>query len=310
MCPFLSTVRVISQKHILTKTTTSRQQKSKTTTNLSFTMSKLTQTLLPWGRPRSSTTLGVSKKKQKAMTLTFGEVAENGPGMERIGQRAKEGFQHADLLQAITWFETHGVTCRLIDLCAALPVTGPRPPAWALVAYGGIRAFGVHPDEMLAEHGTLPLDKKQVFRHGNVAEVKNKRARHNLCYAAFTQKPDIPNLKGTVVNFTDVPLLNSVRGQLPAALGHRAVGLNCELNVYYDTRKTGIRMHGDSERKKVVAVRLATSIPLDFHWFQGEEPIGRRVKIALNHGDRKRLALIGAITTFAPCGTRPARQHT
>ena len=49
--------------------------------------------------------------------------------------------------------------------------------------------------------------------------------------------------------------------------------------------KCGIGFHGDSERKKVIGVRLGASIPLHFQWFHKSKPIGERVKIMLSHGD-------------------------
>jgi len=42
---------------------------------------------------------------------------------------------------------------------------------------------------------------------------------------------------------------------------------------------------GDSERKKVIAIRLGESMPLYFQWFLNNKPVGHKIKLKLNHGD-------------------------
>lgn len=61
--------------------------------------------------------------------------------------------------------------------------------------------------------------------------------------------------------------------------------MQAEGNYYYDTKKTGIGFHGDSERCIVVAARLCESIPLVYNWFHNSEAIGSRVELNINHGD-------------------------
>jgi hypothetical protein len=56
-------------------------------------------------------------------------------------------------------------------------------------------------------------------------------------------------------------------------------------NHYYDTACCGIGFHGDSERRKVVAVRLGAAFPLQFQWFLRSAPVGKRVNVELQHGD-------------------------
>ena len=51
-----------------------------------------------------------------ARTITFGDVAENGPGMERIGEAAKSGLSYAELMSAKLAFERTGILCELVDL--------------------------------------------------------------------------------------------------------------------------------------------------------------------------------------------------
>lgn len=68
-------------------------------------------------------------------------------------------------------------------------------------------------------------------------------------------------------------------------MGPKAKTLACEGNYYYDVSKCGIGFHGDSERKRVIGLRLGASIPLHYQWFQKSVPIGQRYIVELDHGD-------------------------
>jgi hypothetical protein len=216
-----------------------------------------------------------------AFTLTLGEVAENNPGMQKIGKLANNGFGYEDLSAAKAGFEDRGARCQLFPLHKALPSHEGPDEAWVLVVRGGVKALGGDPDELYGEQARLEHDKMALFR----GKVKHKRARHNLCFARQSQEPEYGAGKGRVVAFADVPGLAALRGALPDFLGEKASNLNVELNAYYDPAKCGIGFHGDGERKRVVGVRLGTPIPLHFHWFKGSRPIGERVVLNLDHGD-------------------------
>ena len=116
-------------------------------------------------------------------------------------------------------------------------------------------------------------------------KVLNKHARFNLCFAEIGQKAAFDEGKGTIISYSDVKHLKHLRSKLPDFFGPKAEGLACEGNYYYDVTKCGIGFHGDSERKRVIGVRLGASIPLHFQWFKDCKPIGKRVKIILKHGD-------------------------
>ena len=88
-----------------------------------------------------------------------------------------------------------------------------------------------------------------------------------------------------MVSYSEVKYLRRLRSILPNYFGEKAESLACEGNYYYDVTKCGIGFHGDSERKRVIGIRLGASIPLHFQWFHKSKPIGERVKILLNHGD-------------------------
>ncbi len=82
-----------------------------------------------------------------------------------------------------------------------------------------------------------------------------------------------------------VPLLETVQKDLPGYLRQKAANLNVEGNHYYDVEKCGIGFHGDSERRKVVAIRLGNTAPLHYQWFSNGKPVGDRIKLVIEHGD-------------------------
>lgn len=63
--------------------------------------------------------------------------------------------------------------------------------------------------------------------------------------------------------------------------------LEAEGNYYYDVKKCGIGFHGDGERKKVIALRLATGKcePIHYQWFLKGVPIGKRAIVELEDRD-------------------------
>jgi hypothetical protein len=78
-----------------------------------------------------------------------------------------------------------------------------------------------------------------------------------------------------VVAWENVPLLSTLRKNLGKYF-KGAEELAAEGNYYYDVKKCGIGFHGDSERKKVIAFRLATGKcePIHYQWSLKGQPIG------------------------------------
>lgn len=228
-----------------------------------------------------------------AISITFGDQAENGPGMQKLGRPAPAGLAEEDLRRAQAAFEALGARCELIDLVAAGRVeefggdAGPEP-AFLLVVRGGVDALlgPLGTQGLLSEQRSLPgrgmpPDMKAIFR----GAVKTKRARHNLCFWDSRQAPDYPSGKGRVVAFEDVPELARVRARLAEVFGPKAASLPAEGNYYFDPAKCGIGFHGDGERRIVVAVRLGAPVPLRYRWHLRCQPIGRPVEVALASGD-------------------------
>ena len=51
-----------------------------------------------------------------AFTLTFGECAENNPGMQKLGKIAEDGFEYKELFDAHTALTNARIKSHLVDL--------------------------------------------------------------------------------------------------------------------------------------------------------------------------------------------------
>lgn len=213
------------------------------------------------------------------ITITFGDQAENHKGMEVIGELASEGFTVENLKLAKTTFEALDCKCELVRLHANIEEIEEK--AYVLIVRDGINKMIGSAEDLFEEHKNLDVDTK-AFMYGRVV---NKKARHNLCFADYSREPNYEEGKGRIVNFQEIPLTAQIRNKLPLFFGNKAQNLVAEGNYYYDITKCGIGFHGDSERKKVIALRLGESSPLEFQWFQNSKAIGGRIRIMLNHGD-------------------------
>ena len=231
---------------------------------------------------------------QGTITITFGEVAENGPKMQKIGNIAREGFTITDLMNMKEYFKREGIISEYYNLNDE--IDGQGDPAGLLVlrnAASHIIGNGNYNSDVDLYNQLLKLkwDKKAMFK----GVVLNKNARHNLVFSDFDQESDYEQGKGTVVKWKRVPLLKSIKKRLVQFFGDKARDLHGEGNYYYDTKKCGIGFHGDSERKKVIAVRLGQSIPIVFQWIESiVKPndrkknftqVGNQLILNINHGD-------------------------
>ena len=220
--------------------------------------------------------------KKSVITLTFGDSAENHVGMEKIGSMVSEGegFQISDLQKIICTTEFGDQTC-----CYNLQDSKEKPEAAVLVLQNGVDCIlskiGKTKEDLFQEQASLEMDKK-AFMYGRVV---NKHARWNLCFDDIGHEPDYEHGKGRVVPYENIPLTKYLRENLSKYFGPKAENLKCEANYYYDVNKCGIGFHGDSERRKVVGVRLGASMDLHFQWFLDGKKVGEAVEIPLNGGD-------------------------
>jgi len=238
----------------------------------------------------------------QTITITFGDRAENHIGMQQIGTAAERGFSIEDLENSKMNFEQKGCTCELVRLNDYLPNVEAEE-AKILIIRGGVNTLladiGRNANNLFTELKNLDWDKKakMYMRHSlNVSSrffcldkklygrVVNKNARYNLCLDSVAQEPNYEEGRGRIVAYQDVPNASHIRNQL-AGLVNGGGDLAGELNNYQDVRKMGIGFHGDSERLKVIAVRVGETIPIHYQWFYKGSPIGNRAILPLHHGD-------------------------
>ncbi len=210
------------------------------------------------------------------ITITFGDCSENHVGMEKNGYLALSGYDSADLDKIASNFQ--GKEIERFDLTEYIidePYSGVKPELLIIR-----NAIENHVD-IFNELCNLDWDSKyfDVRRQ----KVLNKHARTNLCFSNFSQTADFENRQGTIVDYKSVPCLNSAKNIILNAAGETT--LECEGNKYENIAKNGIGWHGDSERKKVIGLRLGESMVLNFNWFKQSKPIGNMLRVQLNSGD-------------------------
>lgn len=222
----------------------------------------------------------------KVWTFTFSESVENHRGMQILGDIADIGFTNSDLVKISKNCKKLGYDTELIDLNKNLPNTNlEAKKATILVVRNALGKIFDKKSRNLFKKEIESLDDivdKKAWMYGKIV---NKNARYNLCFADFNQEPEYENKKGRIVAFLNVPYLGKIREILPILFGNKAKNMFAELNYYYDIKKCGIGYHGDTERKKVIGLRIGASMDLYYRWYHHNERIGDAEKITLNDGD-------------------------
>jgi hypothetical protein len=203
--------------------------------------------------------------------------------MQKIGTELKNGFSLQNLQTFKNYFENLGALTELYclnDLLTGLTLNNNPEKAYLLIIRKGLNLLLKDTTENLKiELLDLEWDKKALMK----GVVKNKDKRYNLCFGDNSQMPDYEKGKGTVISFNSLEYLNHIRNKL-LNIGV-ITSLVAEGNLYYDTNKCLINMHGDSERNIVIAIRLGESMPLYYQWYHRFEKIGQRFQINLEDGD-------------------------
>jgi hypothetical protein len=238
---------------------------------------------------------GIKKSPEEEMrdvhpvySITFGDAAENGPGMETLGKVSSVGFTCNDLVRVAEEAKKQGLETRIIDLADYLPESVISEPASLLV----IKKFvtvGKLLDATEKELKNLEWDKKAYFTNPTKSgdHVKWKRARHNICFGDISQEPEYELKKGRVIPFSSTPRLSSIRKDISILLNDKGYNLIAEGNKYYDPKRCGIGWHGDRKRKKVFMVRVGGREPMPFcvRWYHENKVVGRELCILLESGD-------------------------
>jgi len=233
---------------------------------------------------------------QKTITITFSECVENHVGNQMIGQKAQEGFTCEELIAIGNNFKGIGIQAEYHDLNQLLigvdlkgevaqsaGVLVLRNVANRLISLNANEGEGnayLTPDRLFEHLLTLDWDKKCWSK----GKVVNKHARHNLCFGNASQEPNYEEGKGRIYDWTQVPMLASIKEKLGGCFGPKARNLLAEGNFYYD-KTCSILPHGDFERVVVIGLRLGASMNLNFQWYQETNIITPLFTLVLNHSD-------------------------
>lgn len=217
----------------------------------------------------------------EAWSLTFGDMGENGPGMQQYGTAHAQGLSEARLDQITAVFEALGSVVERHRLGSLCRDRTDLPYAELVVVRGGAKALLPEASwsSLRSEITDRKTDKKAVFR----GVLKNKNARHNYGLGPVSQTADLPAGKGTIYAFSDLPMVDQLRRKIQDA--SQLQDLVGEVNHYYNVKKTYIGYHGDSERRVVVCVRFGADFPLMFQWYHRYTPIGDVKRLVLREGD-------------------------
>lgn len=215
------------------------------------------------------------------ITITFCDQGENHIGNQKIGKLAESGYTYSELVNLQLQLKEQGVTSELVNLGDYLPETYSKIDAGILIIRNGASIFVKDVNDIYEELKNLTWDSKALM----YGKVKNKHARHNLCFGDNDQAANYEIGNGTIVSFNRLQCLSHIRKYLHILLGNKALNLIAEGNHYYDAKKCGIRYHGDFERKMVIGLRLGESFSLCFYWYLGKERISQRIDFNLNSGD-------------------------
>lgn len=223
--------------------------------------------------------------RKYTVTLTFGDQAENHKGMQQIGNMVNkgDGFNLDDFYKIIEKLNSENITYELHELHDNINIF---EPAYLLIIKKCINHIltkysEYNTNDMFNEQINLNVDKK-AYMYGRVV---NKNARWNLCFDDFSQEPDYELGKGRIISYDSVPIIKLVYNKFGEYFGDKALNLKGEGNYYYDITKCGIGFHGDSERRKVIALRLGASLPIYYQWYKNGERIGNKMEFVLDDGD-------------------------
>lgn len=233
-----------------------------------------------------------------AITLTFGDCMENHVGMQKVGEISDHGFNLQDFKIIKNYFKKLGANVKIYHLNKLLDedLKSSTDDAYFMIIENGVNFLNINNDDsnndnnddreclsklLYIEHSNLEYDKKYYDTRRN--KVLNKLARWNLCFDDIGQEADYINKKGTIVAYNEVPYTFFLKNKLESIIENN--NLKLEANYYYDIKKTGIGFHGDSERRKVIGVRLGKNNKIVFKWFLNSQHIGKIFKKTLHDGD-------------------------
>jgi len=217
------------------------------------------------------------------IALTFGDAGENHAGMEMVGKLGKKGsgFTTAELKKAEVKLIKKGHTAEYTSFDKGGESAG-------VLIIRNYLNDEEHTD-LLKDMNSFKWDTK--YWDTRRKRVLNKQARSNIIILdGIKQEPDYENKKGTIIDGNTLRVFKGLKKNLRELINTatgttKASNLICEGNRYYDLKKCGIGYHGDTERRKVIALSLGSPAAINWQWFQNSKPVGDTYKFTINGGD-------------------------
>ena len=221
------------------------------------------------------------------ITLTFGDAGENHAGMEMLGSLGEPGtgFSVDELRKIEKSCQESGIKAEFHDFSLSNVPEASDAGVLIIRKYVDLEMSQC----LFKELVSLNWDTKYWDRRR--AKVLNKHARANLVIVdGLSQQPDYENAKGTIIDGLTLPLFRAwkktmVEGINLMSATEKANNLVGEGNLYRDVTKCGIGYHGDTERRKVIALRLGQMMPMCWQWFHRSKPVGEGFGFQLETGD-------------------------
>ena len=245
--------------------------------------------------------------KDQVITYTWCECGENHHGNQQIGQIAERGngFMREDLNAAKRFAETNyscetemfNLKMGLVDDSGNRLVIKNKKNEVVKVNSAHfliIRNFipnilkknNLTMGDLMTEVNTKYWDTK--YWDTRRQKVLNKHARKNNCIAEIGQIADYEKGMGTIHSFDSMPIMNLLRNEFKK-IGEKFNFACGEGNLYEDggKKKNGIGWHGDSERRRVMLMRLGLNPSMSFYyrWKYRHNEIGKIMKWDINAGD-------------------------
>lgn len=223
-----------------------------------------------------------------AICLTFAESVENHIGNQQIGKISDSGWDADALRRLKIKLDSGNVKAELYNLNDLL-VDDDGEDACVLVIKNGVNdLFGVDSNGLFEHLKGLEWDKH--YYDVRRKKVLNKIARWNLCFGYEAQTCNYEEGMGTVYKFEDAGIQNlksKIENLMMMSEGKGVIeSLNAEGNYYYNLKKCGIGMHGDTERRKVFGINLGDhERHLVFEWYKNSKSVSEKMVIKLHHGD-------------------------
>ena len=217
---------------------------------------------------------------ESCITLTFFECSENHVGMVKNGTLSKKGYSSLDLDNVIEKLISENPIklerYNLVDYLKKDDYIGKKPELLVLRNL-------LHNKHEDLYNILITKDWDRKYYDIRRKKVLNKHARANVCFGEEEAQADFENKKGTIYSYSSIPKLQETKLYLENLINDS--NLQCEGNLYDNIEKNGIGWHGDTERKKVIGVRLGKSAPLKFRWYKNGNVVGDTLSLVLNSGD-------------------------